>query len=357
MVKYYSLLSLVLVSVAAADRKAIINLRQLQGATRPPKTPPPTAAATRPPKTQPPTPAATRPPKTPPPTEAVETPSPTIAGPQSIAQIVCSNNDFFTLCSYLEITGLYGKLNSSGTYTLFAPNNDAFEKLANVADLTDDEIMGLLMYHVAPSILTYNTLMMIAPGDVKTMVPSLPIAVSTGADGDVLLNGKAKITTPDIEASNGIIQVIDQVIIPPIDPPTPAPVTPEPTLKPTEAITPESTLKPTGSPVAQVDTKTPTTSPIAQVDTKSPTSPDIISKSPTQFPTPLPYGKDTPNPTIYASIIDNIGTSSPTRKKVGVFSKSGKSGSKTPKNLIGKSSKRSSKSIKYSSMSNMSYKV
>eukprot|EP00985_Skeletonema_marinoi_P020517 scaffold12220_cov204-Skeletonema_marinoi.AAC.10 len=334
----------------------------VQGATRPPKTPPP-AAATRPPKTQPPTTAATRPPKTPAPTETIpETPSPTIAGPQSIAQIVCSNNDFFTLCSYLEITGLYGKLNSSGTYTLFAPNNDAFEKLPNVADLTDDEIMGLLMYHVAPNILTYNNLMMIAPGDVKTMVPVLPITVSTGTDGDVLLNGKVKITTPDIEASNGIIQVIDQVIIPPIDPPAPAPVTPEPTLKPTEAITPEPTLKPTGSPIAQVDTKTPTGSPIAQVDTMSPTlepssKPDIISKSPTQFPTPLPYGKDTPNPTIYASIIDNIGTSSPTRKKVGVFSKSGKSGSKTPKNLIGNSSKHSSKSIKYSSMSNMSYKV
>ncbi|KAK1733592.1 fasciclin domain-containing protein [Skeletonema marinoi] len=351
MVKYYSVLSLVLVSVAAADRKAIINLRQLQGATRPPKTRPPTAAATRPPKTPPPTPAATRLPKTPAPTEAVpETPSPTIAGPQSIAQIICSNNDFFTLCSYLEITGLYGKLNSSGTYTLFAPNNDAFEKLANVADLTDDEIMGLLMYHVAPSIRTYNNLMMIAPGDVKTMVPSLPIAVSsTGADGDVLLNGKAKITTPDIEASNGIIQVIDQVIIPPIDPPTPAPVTPEPTLIPTEAITREPTLKPTGSPIAQVDTMSPTLEPSSK--------PDIISKSPNQFPTPFPYGKDTPNPTIYASIIDNIGTSSPTRKKVGVFSKSGKSGSKTPKNLIGKSSKHSSKSIKYSSMSNMSYKV
>uniref|UniRef100_A0A7S2KMV3 FAS1 domain-containing protein n=1 Tax=Skeletonema marinoi TaxID=267567 RepID=A0A7S2KMV3_9STRA len=238
MLKYYSLLCLaLLVSVAAASstdqKKAIINLRQLQqGATRPPKTPPPTAPATRPPKTPPPIPVATRPPKTPAPTEAVpETPSPTIAGPQSIAQIVCSNNDFFTLCSYLEITGLYGKLNSSGTSTLFAPNNDAFEKLANVVDLTDDEIMGLLMYHVAPNILTYNNLMMIAPGVVETMVPALPIAVSTGADGDVLLNGNVKITTPDIEASNGIIQVIDQVIIPPINPPTrPAPVTPEPTL-------------------------------------------------------------------------------------------------------------------------------
>ena len=236
MVKYYFLLCLaLLISVATASstdqKKAIINLRQLQGATRPPKTPPPTAAATRPPKTQPPTPAATRPPKTPAPTEAVpETPSPTIAGPQSIAQIVCSNNDdFSTLGKYLQSTRLYDVLNSSGTYTLFAPNDAAFEMLANVADLTDDEILGMIMYHISPNVLTYNNLM-VATGDVETMVPALPIAVSTGADGDVLLNGNVKITTPDIEASNGIIQVIDQVIIPPIDPPVPAPVTPEPTL-------------------------------------------------------------------------------------------------------------------------------
>mmetsp|Transcript_28711 Transcript_28711/g.43360 ORF Transcript_28711/g.43360 Transcript_28711/m.43360 type:complete len:267 (+) Transcript_28711:25-825(+) len=232
MVKYYFLLCLaLLISVATASstdqKKAIINLRQLQGATRPPKTPPPTAAATRPPKTQPPTHVATRPPKTPAPTEAVpETPSPTIAGPQSIAQIVCSNNDdFSTLGKYLRSTRLYDVLNSSGTSTLFAPNDAAFEKLANVVDLTDDEIMGLLMYHVAPNILTYNNLMMIAPGDVETMVPVLPISVSTGADGEVLLNGNVKIIISDMEASNGIIQVIDQVIIPPIGPPTPAPPT------------------------------------------------------------------------------------------------------------------------------------
>mmetsp|Transcript_23908 Transcript_23908/g.47461 ORF Transcript_23908/g.47461 Transcript_23908/m.47461 type:complete len:437 (+) Transcript_23908:35-1345(+) len=369
MVKYYSLLSLVLVSVAAADRKAIINLRQLQGATRPPKTPPPTAAATRPPKTPPPTPAATRPPKTPAPT-----PSPTIAGPQSIAQIVCSTTDYSTLCNYLKSAGLYEILDSSGTYTLFAPNNDAFDELASVADLTNDEIMGLLMYHVAPIIHTYNNLMTI--DSVDTMVPALPIAVSTGADGEVLLNGKVTIVTPDIDASNGIIQGVNHVIIPPIDPPTPAPFTPEPTLKPTETITPEPTLKPTEvntpeqtlKPTEVKNTPEPTLKP-TEVNTPEPTlepstkppTTNIVSESPTQFPTPFPYGKGTPSPTINSSIIDIIGTSSPTREKSSVFStKSAKSGSKTPKAdpVVGKSSKHSSKSSKSSSSkSNKSDKV
>eukprot|EP00984_Skeletonema_dohrnii_P026213 scaffold15533_cov72-Skeletonema_dohrnii-CCMP3373.AAC.1 len=140
---YLLLCAALLVGVATASstdqKEAIINLRKLQAATRPPKTPPPTPPATRPPKTPPPTPAATRPPKTPAPT-----PSPTTAGPQSIAQMVCSTTDYSTLCDYLKSAGLYEILDSSGTYTLFAPNNDAFNKLASVADLTNDEIMGLL---------------------------------------------------------------------------------------------------------------------------------------------------------------------------------------------------------------------
>jgi len=405
--KYYSLLCAALVvGVAAASstdqKKAIINLRMLQDATRPPKTPPPTPAATRPPKTPPPTPAATRPPKTPAPTETVpETPSPTIAGPQSIAQIVCSTTDYSTLCNYLKSAGLYEILDSSGTYTLFAPNNDAFDELASVADLTNDEIMGLLMYHVAPKILTYNDLMTIAPSNVETMVPLLPIAVTTGADGEVLLNGKVTIVTPDIDASNGIIQGVNHVIIPPIDPPTPAPFTPEPTLKPTETITPEPTLKPTEvntpeqtlKPTEVKNTPEPTLKPTevntpeqtlkptevkntpeptlkpTEVNTPEPTlepstkppTTNIVSESPTQFPTPFPYGKGTPSPTINSSIIDIIGTSSPTREKSSVFStKSAKSGSKTPKAdpVVGKSSKHSSKSSKSSSSkSNKSDKV
>jgi len=374
--KYYSwLCAALLVGVAAASstdqKKAIINLRQLQGATRPPKTPPPTAAATRPPKTQPPTPAATRPPKTPAPT-----PPPTTAGPQSIAQIVCSTTDFSTLCNYLKSAGLYEILDSSGTYTLFAPSNDAFNELASVADLTNDEIMALLMYHVAPNILTYNDLMTRAPGNVETMVPLLPIAVTTGADGEVLLNGKVTIVTPDIDASNGIIQGVNHVIIPPIDPPTPAPLTPEPTLKPTETITPEPTLKPTEvntpeptlKPTEVKNTPEPTLKPTEVKNTPEPTlepstkppTTNIVSESPTQFPTPFPYGKVTPSPTINSSIIDIIGTSSPTREKSSVFStKSAKSGSKTPKAdpVVGKSSKHSSKSSKSSSKSNKSDKI
>lgn len=356
------LLCQVLVGVAAAStdhNKDIINLRKLQDATRPPKTPPPTPALTRPPKTPPPTPARTRPPKTPPPTPSPPTPTPTTAEAESIAQIVCSDDEFFKLCSYLELTGLDEILNSNGTYTLFAPNDAAFELLTILPELSDEEIKGMLMYHVAPSELTYKDLMSIAPGDVETMVPKLPIGVSTGFDDEVLLNGNTKIIEPDIEASNGIIQVIDQVIMPQITrpsiSPTPVPSTAKPTLNSTEVITPDPTYKPTtAAPVAQVDTKTPTTSPTAQVDTMSPTlqptskapTTGVITESPTEFPTPLPYyGKDTPEPTNYASIIEDFGSSSPTREKYGVFASKSRKSSGSSKSSKSKSSKsKSSKS-------------
>lgn len=242
-------------------------------------------------------------------------------------------------------------------------------------DLTDEEIMGLLMYHVAPNILTYNDLMRVA--QVETMVPGLPIDVSLSTDDEVLLNEKVKITAPDILASNGIIQVIDAIIIPQFDSPTATPVTPEPTLKPTEVVTPEPTLKPTEAVTpeptlkptevvtpeptlkpAEVVTPDPTlkptevvTGPTQEPSSKPPTS-DITSKP----PTPSPHSgsgwgggskpsKDTPAPTNPVSLINNIGTSAPTGEKWVHFSKAGKSGSKTAK-TGGKSSKHSSKAGK-----------
>ena len=176
------------------------------------------------------------------------------------------------------------------------------------------------MYHIAPNVLTYNDLEMIAPGRVETMVPGLFITVETGTDGEVLLNGKTQITEPDIEASNGIIQVVDQPIIPPVTPPTSTPTTPEPTLKPTEAVTPEPTLKPT-----EATTPEPTLKPTEAPATLEPSS-KPRTESPTRFPTSFSYA---PYHTVHE----------------GVFSKAGKSASKSSK-IVGKGSKSSTKSSK-----------
>jgi uncharacterized surface protein with fasciclin (FAS1) repeats len=267
---------------------------------------------------------------------------PTAASAQTIAETICSKetpftftaSQFSTLCSFIEMSPVISDmLNGDGTYTLFAANNAAFDVILNMVDLSDEEIMGLLLYHVAPNLLTYNELLQIAPGKIETSVPGASIDVN--ARDEVLLNGKVKITTRDIVASNGIIQVVDQVIIPEIsaptdsptkvstDSPTEAPVTPAPTLKPTEFITPEPTLKPT------------------EAQSAKPTL-DASSKPPTS---------DTPAPTTRVSFIKPIGTPAPSGEKwgdsPGAFSKAGKSKSKTAK-TGGKSSKNSAKSGKSS---------
>ena len=334
-------------ATAAEKTAANTKLRNLQ-ATRPPKASP----------TPPPTPGATRPPK-PVPTDAPVTPSPTAASAQTIAETVCSMDEFFTLCSLIEMSPVVSDmLNGDGTYTLFAANNAAFDVILNMVDLSDEEIMGLLMYHIAPNLLTYNELLKIAPGKIETSVPGASIDVTANGD-EVLLNGKVKITTRDIVASNGIIQVVDQVIIPEIsaptdsptkgstDSPTEAPVTPAPTLKPTEEVTPEPTLKPTE---AQVDTMTPTKAPVSLPDSAKPT-PDATSKPPTsdtKSPSSMwSGGYGTQAPTTRVSFIKPIGTSAPTGEMWGAFSKAGKSKSKTAK-TGGKSSKNSAKSGKSS---------
>ncbi|KAL7452964.1 hypothetical protein ACHAWC_004669 [Mediolabrus comicus] len=330
-------------ATAAEKTAADTKLRNLQAATRPPKASP----------TPPPTPGATRPPK-PVPTDAPVTPSPTPASAQTIAETVCSMDDFFTLCSLIEMSPVISDmLNGDGTYTLFAANNAAFDVILNMVDLSDDQIMGLLLYHIAPNLLTYDELLKIAPGKIETSVPGASIDVTANGD-EVLLNGKVKITTKDIVASNGIIQVVDQVIIPDIsaptdsptkgstDSPTEAPVTPAPTLKPTEVITPEPTLKPTKAPVSLPDSAKPT----PDASSKPPTS--DTSKSPSSM---WSGGHSTQAPTTRVSFIKPIGTSAPTGGKWGVspgaFSKAGKSKSKTAK-TGGKSSKNSAKSGKSS---------
>ena len=136
---------------------------------------------------------------------------PTAASAQTIAETVCSMDEFFTLCSLIEMSPVISDmLNGDGTYTLFAANNAAFDVILNMVDLSDEEIMGLLRYHIAPNLLTYNELLQIAPGKIETSVPGASIDVN--ARDEVLLNGKVKITTRDIVASNGIIQVVVQVI-------------------------------------------------------------------------------------------------------------------------------------------------
>lgn len=141
----------------------------------------------------------------------------TAATSQSIAAIAAGNPDFSTLVAALKAADLVATLDGQGPFTVFAPTNAAFEKLppGTVENLLKPEnkaqLAAVLTYHVVPgSVMAADVVKL---DEAKTVEGSaIDIAI---ADGKVRLNDAATVTATDIKASNGVIHVIDSVILPP----------------------------------------------------------------------------------------------------------------------------------------------
>ncbi|MFC4270285.1 fasciclin domain-containing protein [Sneathiella chungangensis] len=124
---------------------------------------------------------------------------------------------FNTLVAALKAAGLVETLQSPGPFTVFAPTDDAFAKLpaGTVENLLKPEnkekLVQVLTYHVVSGNVPASAV-------VGKMVDATSVEGSTiminGMDG-VMLNGSAKVVAADVMASNGVIHVIDTVILPP----------------------------------------------------------------------------------------------------------------------------------------------
>jgi len=149
------------------------------------------------------------------PSTAASTPAassaPAAAG--TIVEVAAANPDFSTLVAAVKAAGLVDTLNGAGPFTVFAPTNEAFAALpaglldklllpANKATLTK-----ILTYHVVPAKVMAAD---VKPGKVKT-VEGGEITIAT--DGGVKVN-EASVTATDVAASNGVIHVIDKVLVP-----------------------------------------------------------------------------------------------------------------------------------------------
>jgi uncharacterized surface protein with fasciclin (FAS1) repeats len=136
----------------------------------------------------------------------------------SIAEIAAGNEDFSTLVAALSAAGLVETLSGEGPFTVFAPTNAAFEALpagtldALLAD-PQGQLTDILLYHVVPGQVMAADVAMLTSADT---VNGLPITIAAGDDG-VFLNGGVKVVTTDIQASNGVIHVIDAVLLPPTE--------------------------------------------------------------------------------------------------------------------------------------------
>ena len=133
---------------------------------------------------------------------------------QDIVAVASKNGSFKTLVAALKAAGLVETLQGTGPFTVFAPTDEAFGKLPHgtVEDLLKPEnkakLVAILTYHVVAG--------KVMAADVKTMKAktvngqSLDVKVT---DGGVTVD-KAKVVTTDVAASNGVIHVIDTVLLP-----------------------------------------------------------------------------------------------------------------------------------------------
>ena len=147
-------------------------------------------------------------------TTTMEETTTTVAEVGTIVEVAQGNADFSTLVAAITAAGLGDALSGEGPFTVFAPTNAAFEALP--AGLLDklllpenkDVLTAILTYHVvAGKVMAAD----VTAGDVATLEGST-IALTT--EGGVMVND-ANVTATDVEASNGVIHVIDAVIVPP----------------------------------------------------------------------------------------------------------------------------------------------
>jgi uncharacterized surface protein with fasciclin (FAS1) repeats len=144
----------------------------------------------------------------------------TMAGGKTVVDLASSNSDFSTLVTAVKAAGLGETLSGSGPFTVFAPTNVAFRHLpAGTLDnllkpAKKDTLAGILKYHVvAGDIMAAD----VKPGMVKT-VNGADFTVKTD-NGTVTITdargNTAKVVKTDITGSNGVIHVIDRVLLPP----------------------------------------------------------------------------------------------------------------------------------------------
>ena len=143
-------------------------------------------------------------------------PSSASAADKNIVQIASGDKNFSTLVSLVKKAGL-AKTLSSGEFTVFAPTNAAFKKVpkATLDKLAKDKklLKSVLTYHAVAGTVKAADVVKLNGKSVKTVNgKKLKIKVS---GGNVFLNGSTKVTKTDIEASNGVIHVINKVLIPP----------------------------------------------------------------------------------------------------------------------------------------------
>jgi uncharacterized surface protein with fasciclin (FAS1) repeats len=134
---------------------------------------------------------------------------------KTIVALAQETADLSTLVTALQAAGLVDVLNGEGPFTVFAPTNEAFKALGTTLDdllkpENKEKLAAILKYHVVSGKVMAAD---ITDGQKAATLNGAEITITT--TGGVKLNGKATVTTADVAASNGVVHIIDAVILPP----------------------------------------------------------------------------------------------------------------------------------------------
>ncbi len=139
-------------------------------------------------------------------------------GPGTVVDVAVASGEFPTLVAALTEADLVDTLSGDGPFTVFAPTEDAFAAALDALGLTAEELLaspdlaGILTYHVVPGNVPAADVVGLDGQSVATVNGA---DVDISVDGDTVMVNDATVVTTDIEASNGVIHVIDSVLLPP----------------------------------------------------------------------------------------------------------------------------------------------
>jgi branched-chain amino acid transport system substrate-binding protein len=162
-----------------------------------------------------------------------------------VVEVAEQAGDFATLLAAVDAAGLTETLQGEGPFTVFAPTDAAFAALLEensmdaAAMLAREDLADILLYHVVAGNVTSEDLEEYRSTDnpdeiiVPTLLEGEDLVITFGDDGEVMINGTATVTLANVEASNGVIHVIDAVLMPPAEA--------EATMEATEAVAAEAT--------------------------------------------------------------------------------------------------------------------
>jgi uncharacterized surface protein with fasciclin (FAS1) repeats len=138
---------------------------------------------------------------------------PVVTPPKDITDVAIGDPQFSTLVAALTKANLVTTLKGTGPFTVFAPNNAAFTKagITSLDNQTAATLTPILTSHVLSGTVKAAD---VKSGTAKTVNTANDIYLSKNADG-VFINGNIKVIATDVTASNGVVHVIDNVIIPP----------------------------------------------------------------------------------------------------------------------------------------------